>query len=85
MLCTVAHGASVLQQAGAGLVGAACTADEFVAGVDNVTDLEISAGLLNGTLPILGVPSNSTILLPTDAAWSTFQETYGVVSHSPHV
>ena len=57
---------------------AACTQAAFVAAVANVSDLQTSASLLSESLTTLGMPSNSTIFLPIDSAWTAFQATNGV-------
>ena len=54
-----------------------CTASEFVALVANFTNLQTSASLLDSAIPVIGVPNNSTLLLPTDAAWTAFRATNG--------
>ena len=54
-----------------------CDAGNFTQGVANISNLQTSAQLLNNTLSFLGAPSNSTVFLPTDAAWASFRAANG--------
>ena len=56
-----------------------CTAAEFVAGVASVSDLQTSAALINSSIPIIGIPNNSSLFLPTDSAWAAFRAANGAV------
>lgn len=55
-----------------------CTADAFLLKVAAVPNLQTSATLLGGVLAIMGgPPTNSTVFLPTDAAWAAFKKVNG--------
>ena len=55
----------------------ACDAGNFTQGAANISSLQTSSQLLPTTLSILGAPSNSTVFLPTDAAWAAFRAANG--------
>ncbi len=60
-----------------------CDAGNFTQGVANISNLQTSSQLLSNSLGFLGAPSNSTVFLPTDAAWAAFRAANGVV-HAHH-
>ncbi len=58
-----------------------CTASELVAGIANITNLQTSAAPLNSSIPVIGIPNNSALFLPTDAAWAAFWAANGAIHH----
>ena len=65
-----------------GIVYNNCSASNFISAVGGIPGLQTSASLLNSTIPVIGVPNNSTLLLPTDAAWAAFRAANGALRPS---
>lgn len=64
--------------ASVGAHAAPCTPDEYVAQVATVPTLTTSATLLGVVLAIMGgAPTNSSVFLPTNAAWEAFRAENG--------
>lgn len=55
-----------------------CTADQYISQLANVSTFQTSATLLASVLVTLGgAPRNSTVFVPTDAAWTKFRSVNG--------
>lgn len=68
VLCTLLAGANA----------SSCTSTEYLKQVAAVSELKTSAALLAGVLDIMGgSPENSTVFLPTGAAWAAFRKLNG--------
>ena len=65
-----------------GIVYNNCSRSEFITAVAGLPGMQTSASLLNSTIPVIGVPNNSTLLLPTDAAWTAFRDVNGALRPS---